>query len=224
MPTEQHVVLQTNLGHHFTNASLLRQALTHKSVGGQSNERLEFLGDSLVNGTVAEMLFLRFPQLAEGDLSRVRAALVCHDALTKVAKRIGVEPLLEVNQAYRVERSKDSILSDAVEAIFAAVYLDAGAEKCKTVILRHIELLLTLGEVDLGKDAKTALQEHLQARGLPVPVYEVISDGEPGNREFEVTCAIPKLGLSVRGSGKTRKAAEKDAAAKALIKSKAVRC
>jgi ribonuclease-3 len=216
MSDDKHFSLQSNLGHHFKNGGLLRQALTHKSMGGASNERLEFMGDAILNYTVAEMLYQRFPTLAEGDLSRVRAAMVCHESLLKIANRIGVAPVLQVDQNHRVEKSKDSILSDALEALFAAVQLDAGHEAAKAVIVHHMVILLERGEAQLGKDAKTALQEHLQARGIPVPTYGVLSQGEPGARTFEVQCSVPKLNIAMSGKGANRKLAEKDAAAKVL--------
>lgn len=218
MPDEKHFLLQMNLGHHFKDGGLLRQALTHKSMGGASNERLEFMGDAILNYTVAEMLYQRFPTLAEGDLSRVRAAMVCHESLLKIANRIGVAPVLQVDQNHRVEKSKDSILSDALEALFAAVQLDAGHEAAKAIIVHHMVILLERGEAELGKDAKTALQEHLQARGIPVPTYAVLSQGEPGARTFEVQCSVPKLNIAMSGKGTNRKLAEKDAAAKVLKK------
>lgn len=218
MHDPKHFSLQTNLRHVFKDATLLHQALRHKSMGGKSNERFEFLGDAILNYTVAEMLYQRFPTLAEGELSRVRAGMVCHESLVKIANRIGVAPVLEVDQAYRVEKSKDSILSDALEALFAAVQLDAGHEAAKAVIIHHMLILLERGEANLGKDAKTALQEHLQARGIPVPTYSVMSQGEPGARTFEVQCSVPKLNIVTTGKGANRKLAEKDAAAKALKK------
>jgi len=218
MHDPKHFSLQTNLRHVFKDATLLHQALRHKSMGGKSNERFEFLGDAILNYTVAEMLYQRFPTLAEGELSRVRAGMVCHESLVKIANRIGVAPVLEVDQAYRVEKSKDSILSDALEALFAAVQLDAGHEAAKAVIIHHMLILLERGEANLGKDAKTALQEHLQARGIPVPTYSVVSQGEPGARTFEVQCSVPTLNIVTTGKGANRKLAEKDAAAKVLKK------
>jgi ribonuclease-3 len=218
MQDEKHFLLQRNLGHVFKDVGLLHQALRHKSMGGTSNERLEFMGDAILNYTVAEMLFQRFPTLPEGDLSRVRAAMVCHESLVKIANRIDVAPVLQVDQNHRVEKSKDSILSDALEALFAAVQLDAGHEAAKAVIVNHMIILLERGEAQLGKDAKTALQEHLQARGIPVPTYSVLSQGEPGARTFEVQCSVPKLHIVINGKGANRKLAEKDAAAKVLKK------
>ena len=218
MPDRKHLPLQSDLGHHFKDISLLHQALRHKSMGGKSNERFEFLGDAILNYTVAEMLYERFPTLSEGELSRVRAGMVCHEALVKIANRIGVAPVLEVDENYRVEKSKDSILSDALEALFAAVQLDAGHEAAKAIIVHHMLILLERGEANLGKDAKTALQEHLQARGIPVPTYTVLSQGEPGARTFEVQCTVPMLNVVMTGKGANRKLAEKDAAAKVLKK------
>lgn len=218
MHDQRYISLQSNLRHVFTNVNLLHQALRHKSMGGTSNERLEFMGDAILNYAVAEMLYQRFPTLSEGDLSRVRAAMVCHESLVKIANRIGVAPVLQVDQNYRVEKSKDSILSDALEALFAAVQLDAGHEVAKAVIVHHMVGLLERGEAQLGKDAKTALQEHLQARGIPVPTYSVLSQGEPGARTFEVQCSVPKLNIAMSGKGANRKLAEKDAAAKVLKK------
>lgn len=218
MQDRKHLPLQSNLGHYFKDISLLHQALRHKSMGGKSNERFEFLGDAILNYTVAEMLYQRFPTLAEGELSRVRAGMVCHEALVKIANRIGVAPVLEVDENYRVEKSKDSILSDALEALFAAVQLDAGHDAAKAIIIHHMLILLERGEANLGKDAKTALQEHLQARGIPVPTYTVLSQGEPGARTFKVQCTVPTLKVVMTGTGANRKMAEKDAAAKVLKK------
>lgn len=218
MQDEKHFLLQSNLRHHFKDTTLLHQALRHKSMGGISNERLEFMGDAILNYTVAEMLYQRFPKLAEGDLSRVRAAMVCHESLVKIANRIGVAPVLQVDQDHRVEKSKDSILSDALEALFAAVQLDAGHDAAKAIIVHHMIVLLERGEANLGKDAKTALQEHLQARGIAVPTYSVLTQGEPGNRIFEVQCSVPKLNITMTGKGANRKQAEKDAAGKVLKK------
>lgn len=208
--------LQGKLGHDFKDETLLLRALTHKSVGGISNERLEFLGDAILNYTVGEMLYTRFPTLSEGDLSRVRAGMVCHDSLVKIATRLEIAPLLKVDPNHRVEKSKDSILSDALEAIFAAIQLDAGHEKAKTVIINQMLVLLQNGEAVLKKDPKTALQEHLQARGIPVPSYELVSSGTPYARQFDVKCAIPTLKITTSGQGASRKHAEKDAAEKAL--------
>lgn len=218
MQDQKHLALQSNIGHHFNDATLLRQALRHKSMGGASNERLEFMGDALLNYTVGEMLFTRFPNLTEGDLSRIRAAMVCHEALLKVAVRIGIADVLEVDQLRRIEKSKDSLLSDALEALFAAIQLDAGHAVAKKIILHHMEGLLERREVFLRKDPKTALQELLQGRGIALPTYILLSQGVRGARECEVSCSVPSLNHTMTGKGATRKLAEKDAAAKMLKK------
>jgi ribonuclease-3 len=205
------------LGHHFTDARLLLRALTHKSFDqNQSNERLEFLGDSIVNYTVAEMLYLRYETLSEGEMSRMRAGLVCHESLVKIAGSLGLASLLRVSETYRGGSSRDSILSDALEALFAAVQLDGGHEKAKQVIERHMLALLESGQAELRKDAKTSLQEFLQARAIPVPTYEMLVKGEVDRRAFSVSCSIPRLNIRTTGTGTNRKQAEKDAAAKAL--------
>ncbi|UTY55852.1 ribonuclease III [Massilia sp. erpn] len=209
--------LQAKLGHHFTDARLLLRALTHKSFDPrQSNERLEFLGDSIVNYCVADMLHRRYEALSEGEMSRIRAGLVCHESLVKIAVNIGLARLLRVSETFRGGRSRESILSDALEALFAAVQLDAGHEKAKQLVEVHILALLESGQVELSKDPKTSLQEFLQARAIPVPAYELLTKGEPGKRPFAVTCSIPRLNIQSTGTGGNRKQAEKDAAAKAM--------
>jgi len=209
--------LQRKLGHHFKDARLLLRALTHKSFDQkQSNERLEFLGDSILNYSVAEMLYQRFDTLSEGEMSRTRAGLVCHESLVKVANAIGLGPLLRVSDTYRGGLSRESILSDALEALFAAVQLDAGHEKAKQIIETHMIALLESGQAELRKDPKTSLQEFLQARAIPVPTYAMLTKGELDKRPFSVTCSIPRLSIKTTGSGTNRKQAEKDAASKAL--------
>lgn len=209
--------LQRKLGHHFKDARLLLRALTHRSFDQeQSNERLEFLGDSILNYCVAEMLYQRFDTLSEGEMSRTRAGLVCHESLVKVANAIGLGPLLRVSDTYRGGLSRESILSDALEALFAAVQLDAGHEKAKQIIETHMIALLESGQAELRKDPKTSLQEFLQARAIPVPTYAMLTKGELDKRPFSVTCSIPRLSIKTTGSGTNRKQAEKDAAAKAL--------
>jgi ribonuclease-3 len=209
--------LQAKLGHHFKDARLLLRALTHKSFDQkQSNERLEFLGDSILNYCVAEMLYDRYDSLSEGEMSRTRAGLVCHESLVKIAAGIDLAPLLRVSESYRGGSSRESILSDALEALFAAVQLDAGHDKAKQVIEAHMIALLESGQAELRKDPKTSLQEFLQARAIPVPTYEMLTKGEIDKRPFSVTCSIPRLSIRTTGSGSNRKQAEKDAAAKAL--------
>lgn len=219
MQTEQLSALQSKLGHHFKDASLLQRALTHRSCGHDSNERLEFLGDAILNYTVGEMLFEMFPRFSEGDLSRIRAGMVCHTSLVKVANRIGLEPHIRAELAGdRFEATRESMLSDALEAVFAAIQLDAGHDAAKRVITAQMMLLLKNGEAILRKDGKTALQEHLQGRGLALPEYKLVSDGKRDQeRVFLIDCCIPALKIVVRGTGPNRKQAEKHAAEKALV-------
>jgi ribonuclease-3 len=181
-----------------------------------SNERLEFLGDAIVNYAVGALLFKRFPGLNEGEMSRMRAGLVCHDSLVRIADRIGLRPLVRVAPEYERPHARQSVLSDAMEALFAAVELDAGHEAAKALVERHMLALLESGQVDLQKDPKTALQEHLQARSIRLPTYQMVQKGEAGVRPFKASCSIPALGITTTGTGQNRKEAEKDAAAKAL--------
>jgi ribonuclease-3 len=204
------------LGHHFADEKLLVQALTHKSMPGPSNERLEFLGDAILNYTVAEMLYQRFPTLSEGDLTRVRAGMVCHDALVSVALQLGIPPLIRINENSRLNMARLALVSDATEAVFAAIKLDAGLEKAKLVIHHHMNQLLLRGDAVLGKDPKMALQERVQARGLALPTYTLLAEGDAFAREFQVRCDVAGLKLSAVGKGGTKKAAEKQAANKVL--------
>jgi ribonuclease-3 len=213
-------VLQTNLGHHFKNANFLLTAITHKSHESRlSNERLEFLGDAILNYVVASMLHARFPGLTEGEMSRTRAALVCHSSLVKVATRIGLAPFIRVGEDTQVALDKTAILSDAMEALFGAIEIDADHATAKAVIEYHMLTLLNSGEADLGKDPKTQLQEVLQARGLPTPKYAIVDRGGTlWGSLVTVTCEVAALALTTRATGGTRKEAEKAAAAKALAR------
>jgi ribonuclease-3 len=208
--------LMDKLGHHFADEKLLVQALTHKSAAAASNERLEFLGDAILNLTVAEMLYQRFPSLNEGELTRVRAGMVCHDALVNVAQQLGIAPLLRIDRNSRLHNARDTLLSDAVEALFAAVRLDAGLAVAQKVIAYHMNQLLLRGEAKLEKDPKMALQERLQARGIAPPRYILQEEGAPFAREFKVRCTIPEWRIDTMGIGPTRKAAERRAATLAL--------
>lgn len=218
MSSSATAILQSNLGHDFKNARLLLQAITHKSFDARmSNERLEFLGDAIVNYTVGAMLYQRYPGLSEGELSRMRAGLVCHDGLVLIANRIGLRPILRIGAEYQDLRLAPSILSDAMEALFAAVELDAGHEVAKAVIETHMLALLDSGAVSLRKDPKTALQEHLQARGVRVPTYEMVHKGDGADRSVvKASCSIPALNIKTFGVGANRKEAEKIAAQQAL--------
>lgn len=212
--------LQQQLGHRFTDASLLRQALTHRSHGQPNNERLEFLGDSVLNCVVASMLYARFARIDEGDLSRLRANLVKQQSLYEIAQRLGLSRYLLLGEGELKSGGfrRPSILGDTVEAIVGAIYLDAGFDAAQGVIAALYEpILKTVDPKTLGKDAKTLLQEYLQGKKLPLPVYSVVAThGAAHSQVFEVECAIPKLQIRVLGNGASRRAAEQAAARGAL--------
>lgn len=212
--------LQQQLGHRFADASLLRQALTHRSHGQPNNERLEFLGDSVLNCVVAAMLYRHFGRIDEGDLSRLRANLVKQQSLYEIAQRIGLSQYLLLGEGELKSGGfrRPSILGDTLEAIVGAVFLDAGFEAAQSVIVAlYRPVLETVDPRTLGKDAKTLLQEYLQGKKLPLPVYAVVAThGAAHNQVFEVECAIPKLKIQVLGSGASRRAAEQAAARGAL--------
>ncbi len=215
-----HDGLQAQLGHEFSDVSLLRQALTHRSYGQPHNERLEFLGDSVLNCVVAALLYRTYAQLDEGDLSRVRANLVRQQSLYEIAQglKLSAELLLGEGERKSGGARRPSILADALEAIVGAIYLDAGFEVAERVICAlYRPVLRTVDPRTLGKDAKTLLQEHLQGCKLPLPVYSVVAThGAAHKQMFEVECAIPRLDIQVLGSGGSRRAAEQVAAKLAL--------
>ena len=212
--------LQRQLGHRFADASLLRQALTHRSHGQPNNERLEFLGDSVLNCVVAAMLYRHFGRIDEGDLSRLRANLVKQQSLYEIAQRLGLSQYLLLGEGELKSGGfrRPSILGDTLEAIVGAVFLDAGFEAAQSVIAALYEpVLKTVDPRTLGKDAKTLLQEYLQGKKLPLPVYAVVAThGAAHSQVFEVECSIPKLKVQVLGSGASRRAAEQAAARGAL--------
>lgn len=208
------------LDHAFRNPDLLRQALTHRSYGLPHNERLEFVGDAVLNCVVALVLFERFPALPEGDLSRVRASLVNQDTLARVARRVALGPRIRLGEGELRGNGADrpSILADALEAVFGAVFLDAGFDAAKaTIAACYAEVLAEADPAALGKDPKTRLQEWLQARRLPLPEYAVLgTTGEAHAQWFTVECRVPALALAARGEGASRRIAEQEAAAAVL--------
>lgn len=219
-------VLQERLGYRFGNEALLRQALTHRSHGASHNERLEFLGDSVLNCAVASLLYERFGRLDEGDLSRVRANLVKQQTLFEVAQRLelGAGLLLGEGEQKSGGFRRPSILADTLEAVFGAIFLDGGFEPAQQAIRRLYKPILdTVDPNTLGKDAKTLLQEWLQSRKIPLPVYAVVAThGAAHSQLFEVECAVPKLSIQVLGSGGSRRAAEQAAAKLALEQAQAL--
>lgn len=212
--------LQHRLGYRFTDPGLLVQALTHRSFGPLNNERLEFLGDSVLDCVMSIALFARFPLMREGDLSRLRASLVCQDALARVAGEFDLGACLRLGEGeLRSGGSRrPSILADAIEAIIAAVFLDAGFDAARTVIERLFEPLLAKIDSNApGKDPKTALQEWLQGRRVALPTYTMTQVlGEAHAQEFEVACEVPKFSVRTVGRGSSRRAAEQRSAELAL--------
>lgn len=212
--------LQRRLGYSFTDPALLRQALTHRSHGRTHNERLEFLGDSVLNCAVAALLYQHFEKIDEGDLSRLRATLVKQQSLYEIAQRLELSPhlLLGEGELKSGGAKRPSILGDTLEAIVGAVYLDGGFDAAKTLVVAlYSPILKSVDPKTLGKDAKTLLQEHLQGRRVPLPIYSVVAThGAAHSQMFEVECAIPKLGVQVLGRGDSRRAAEQAAARLAL--------
>lgn len=208
--------LETKLGYTFKNVALLKLALTHKSIGKSNNEKLEFLGDSILNFITADYLFRNFPGITEGDMSRIRAALVREETLVKISKRLNLQSKLHISQFQTSKNTYDSCLADAVEAIYAAVYLDGGYAMVKKIIESHISEVLKNKEVSLSKDPKTVLQELVQARGFPLPLYSLINSVKIPEHKYTVRCEVPLFKIAVTGEGTTKKQAELAAAHRAI--------
>ncbi|WP_108446896.1 ribonuclease III [Halomonas denitrificans] len=208
------------IGHAFADSGLLELAMTHRSYGGQNNERLEFLGDSIVNFVIAEALFRRFPQAREGQLSRLRARLVKGKTLAELAREMAFGECLRLGSGEMKSggHRRDSILADAVEAVLGAIYLDAGMETARTRVLSwYAERLEAISLEDTQKDPKTRLQEFLQSRQVALPRYEVTSvEGEAHAQTFTVECHVEVLDEHTRGVGSSRRHAEQQAAEQAL--------
>lgn len=208
--------LQAALLYRFTNVELLLQALTHRSFGAANNERLEYLGDGLLNFVIGEAAYTQWHKSAEGDLSRLRASLVCEDSLARIAKTLGLSDHLRMgggelkSGGYR----RESILADALEAVIGAIYLDGGFAPARATTLHlFAEALTTLPEPETLKDSKTRLQEVLQGDSRPLPEYRVLSEhGPPHRRVFQVACKLLDSGFETESGGTSRKQAEQDAA------------
>lgn len=217
---DSYVALLDALGYRFSDPELLKLALTHRSAGGRNNERLEFLGDALVNAAVAQALFRRHPTMEEGDLSRLRASLVNQETLADVARELdlGSYLILGPGELKSGGYRRASILADALEAVVGAVFLDAGFEAASAMVLRLLGVRLTEPPpLESLKDAKTRLQEVLQARNLPLPTYAVESvHGEPHRQTFRVSCKIDALQVYTDGEAGSRRGAEQEAARRAL--------
>ncbi|MGE0557822.1 MAG: ribonuclease III [Burkholderiales bacterium] len=207
------------IGHRFAEPDLLRRALTHRSYGTAHNERLEYLGDSVVNCIIALELYTRFPDLSEGDLSRLRANLVNQKALHRIAVDIGLGEhlLLGEGEMRSGGTQRPSILADAVEAMIGATLLDGGFETAGRVVRRlFADSLAAVDPCASGKDAKTLLQELAQGRGMALPVYALLETrGHAHAQTFHVQCLVEELDIRTEGQGSSRRAAEQDAAQKA---------
>jgi ribonuclease-3 len=208
--------LSSILDYEFQQPALLKVALTHRSKGGEHNERLEFLGDSVVNFVIAEVLFQYFPKAAEGELSRWRATLVNRDALAELAKEfeLGRFLFLGPGELRSGGSERQSILSCAMEAVIGAVYLDGGFEVARKKIIEWYEpMLQSLSSASSHKDPKTLLQEYLQSQRLPLPEYKVEAiEGEAHQQLFTVSCKVEGIEDKSLGKGTSRRRAEQDAA------------
>jgi len=213
--------LQDRLQHRFRDPKLLARALTHRSFSAEHNERLEFLGDSVLNLAVAALLYQRLKNLPEGDLSRVRANLVKQDTLHGLAVELGLPGMLKLGEgeARSGGHKRPSILADALEAVLGAVYLDAGYDAAETLVHRlFAEVEIKPEMTAAAKDPKTELQELLQGRKMRLPVYRVVGTlGAAHKQTFDVECEVTELGLVERGIGASRRAGEQAAAAAMLL-------
>jgi ribonuclease III len=212
--------LREALGYEPRDAALFAAALTHRSAPGPNNERLEFLGDAVLNLVVAELLYRSFPGAAEGDLSRLRARVVSREPLAEVAAHLRLGEVLQLGTGELKSGGfrRQSILADALEAVCGALFLDGGLPAAAQAITRLLgPRIAALPEPSTLKDAKTRLQEYLQARSLTLPHYEVeLVEGEPHAQTFRVSCEVTALGRRVLGGGSSRRRAEQEAAARML--------
>ena len=210
--------MSSALGHVFADQALLQQALTHRSAAGRNNERLEFLGDALLNLIVAEALFLRFPKADEGALTRARSQLVREARLAELGRAMNLGDRLILGQGELKSGGfrRDSILADAVEALIGAIHLDAGFDACRSAVLNALEPLIEQLPPGLkaDKDAKTRLQEWLQGRQLGLPDYVLVeARGDDHDKQFEVRCRVDSFALETTGIAGSRREAEQQAAA-----------
>ncbi|MDO8960948.1 MAG: ribonuclease III [Methylophilus sp.] len=214
--------LQPLIGYTFSAPSLLQLAITHRSFSGNNNERLEFLGDGVLNFIVAHQLYHRFAKLPEGDLSRLRAQLVKESSLCEIALTLNLGDYLKLGEGELKSAGwrRPSILADALEAIVGAVYLDGGFVAAEAVVLKlFAEKLSTIDPKSIDKDAKSQLQEYLQSKKIELPDYVVVSiEGEAHAQSFKVECVINKLNIKTLGEGTSRRNAEQQAAQLAMEK------
>jgi ribonuclease-3 len=219
--------VRERLGYEPRDLALFRAALTHRSASGPNNERLEFLGDAVLNLAIAQRLYEAFPEATEGDLSRLRARLVSREPLAEVALALGLGETLQLGSGELLSGGfrRQSILADALEALCGAIFLDGGLAAAQPVITRlFAERIATLPEASALKDAKTRLQEYLQSRSLRLPRYAILSvQGQPHAQTFEVSCEVPELGRRVQGWGSSRRRAEQEAAERMLTEIETLR-
>ncbi len=208
--------LQRLIGYDFENQSLLTQALTHRSCGSVNNERLEFLGDGVLNFIIASQLYIVFPKLDEGDLSRLRAHLVKEPTLGELAITLNIGEALRLGEGELKSGGwrRPSVLADALEAIIGAVFLDAGFDAAQAVVIKLFTPLIDkIDPKSIGKDPKSLLQEYLQSKKIDVPDYEVLAiEGEAHCQTFRVECKVSKFNIITHGEGTSRRAAEQEAA------------
>jgi len=212
----KHAALCRQLGYQFDQPALLQRALTHRSYSSAHNERLEFLGDSVLNCTIAKFLYQTYPEVPEGDLSRLRSNLVNQQTLAVLAQQLNIGELLALGEGELKSSGarRPSILADSLEAVFGAVLLDSDFATAEKVVLGlYVPFIAKIDLQSLGKDAKTQLQEYLQGRKFPLPKYAVIDiKGEAHAQTFVVECEIEKLKIKTRGEGHSRRVAEQVAA------------
>lgn len=216
----QSPLLDKRIAYQFKSSGLREQALTHRSCGSPHNERLEFLGDSVLNCVVAEELYGRFPALSEGQLTKLRASLVRKESLASIAREMGLSGFLRIDEPAlaSVGGSSPSMLADMLEALCGAVFLDGGYVAARDMVRRTFKSRFEqLDPASSGKDAKTLLQESLQGRKRKLPAYRVVATkGAAHSQTFEVECVVEEMNLSASGSGSTRRIAEQNAAEKIL--------
>jgi ribonuclease III len=219
-PDDLSAWVERTFGHVFATPALCHTAVTHRSAGADHNERLEFLGDSILNCAVARLLFDAHPLADEGALSRLRASLVSGDTLAQIAGDLGLGEFLRLGQGELKSGGfrRASILADALEAILGAIFLDSGFDAAAAAVARIMGPRMTdLPAADALKDPKTRLQEVLQARGLALPTYTLTAvGGDPHAQSFTVTCDVPVFGVAAVGEGASRRRAEQLAAAKVI--------
>jgi ribonuclease-3 len=208
--------LGKKLGYVFRQPQLLQRALTHRSYAPEHNERMEFLGDSILGCVIAKYLYSNYPQLSEGELSRLRSNLVREETLATLAQQLDLGSHLRLGEGELKSGGfrRPSILADALEALFGAILLDSGFSEAEQAVLNlYVPYLEKVDVQTQGKDAKTLLQEYLQGKRIPLPIYTIIAmQGEAHEQSFQVECAIPSLKISTRGAGTSRRNAEQQAA------------